>query len=557
MDLRAFAAPSLFGALVLLGACSPSDAWFSEEAVQRGVDYRHQSGFAERPLLPEITGSGAALADLDGDGDLDAYIVQSGSLYPPGHLDRSGTVGNRLYFNRGDGTFAAAPEGNGAADTGYGMGVAAGDFDDDGDVDLYVTNVGPNVLLRNDGSGKFEDVTEAAGVGDPRWSTGAGFMDLDHDGDLDLVVVNYINWSIAGEIKCYVGIARTYCPPANYNAPTADRLYRNDGDGTFTDVSAESGIGGAFGNGFGLVGVDFDGNGLTDLFVANDMMLDQLWMNRGDLRFENEAMLRGTAVDEHGIAKAGMGVAAGDIDRDGDTDVMVVNLEGQTDSFFRNEGTHFRDATAELGLALTGRYTRFGVVLADFDNDGWLDLYEANGKVSAPSPTAGNVFDEPNVLLRGLANSRFEEVLPQGGVDAALVATSRGLAAGDVDGDGGIDLLIVNRDAPPHLLMNRIRNRGNWLRLRAVLASGRDAYGAAVFATVGEARVVGHVRPDGSYLSYSDPGVHLGLGAETNAVDVAVRWPGANDLEHFGDFAAGRTTTLRKGEGESRAAVDG
>ena len=459
-----------------------------------------------------------------------------------------GAVGNRLYFNRGDGTFMAATEANGAADTGYGMGVAAGDYDDDGDVDLYVTNVGPNVLLRNDGTGNFEDVTAAAGVGDPLWSTGAGFMDLDHDGDLDLVVVNYIRWTLEGEIKCYVGIALTYCPPANYNAPTVDRLYRNEGDGTFADVSEESGIASGFGNGFGLVGVDFDLDGLTDLFVANDMMLDQLWMNRGGLRFADEAMLRGTAVDEHGIAKAGMGVAAGDIDRDGDTDVVVVNLEGQTDSFYRNEGTHFRDATTQLGLALSGRYTRFGVALADFDNDGWLDLYEANGKVSAPSPTAGNVFDEPNVLLRGLPPGRFEEVL-QGGVDPPLVHTSRGLAVGDVDNDGGLDLLVVNRDAPPYLLMNRVANRGNWLRLRALLPSGRDAYGAAVFAMAGETRLVAHVRPDGSYLSYSEPSVHFGLGEHADATDVAVLWPGAKELEHFGDFEAGRSAVLRQGSG--------
>ena len=552
----------------LLGACSPSDieqrngnggtAWFTEEAARRGIDFVHQSGFVERPLLPEITGSGAALADFDGDGDLDAYIVQSGSLYPLGDPRRLPVTGNRLYFNRGDGYFDAAPDANGAADTGYGMGVAAGDFDNDGDVDLYVTNVGANVLLRNNGEGRFEDVTDRAGVGDPRWSTGAGFLDLDADGDLDLYVVNYINWTLAGELKCYVGNALTYCPPANYNAPAADRLYRNNGDGTFTDVSAESGVGLGFGNGFGLVGADFNADGRTDLFVANDMMVDQLWVNRGDWRFVDEAVLWGVAADEHGIAKAGMGVGAADIDRDSDVDVLVVNLEGQTDSFFRNEGSFFRDATAELGLGLSGRFTRFGVALDDFDNDGWLDLYEANGKVSSPSPAAGNVFDEPNVLWRGLPSGRFEETATRGGVAAALSHTSRGVAAGDVDGDGGIDLLVVNRDAPPYLLMNRAAGRGNWIRFRVLLPSGRDAYGATVSALVGADRLYRDVQPDGSYLSYGDPHVHFGLGGETGAGDVAVRWPGETKVERFGDFPGGQTAVLRQGSGRrDEAIVDG
>ena len=511
----------------------------------RGISFRQVSGFDERPLLPEITGSGAALADVDGDGDLDAYLVQAGSLYSS--VDGPG---NTLYINDGDGNFTEAPNANGAADTGYGMGVAAGDFDNDGDVDLYVTNVGPNVLFRNDGQGAFTDVSDDAGVADPGWSTGAGFLDLDDDGDLDLYVVNYVNWSIDNELKCYIGKALTYCPPANYNSPSIDRLYRNDGDGTFSDVTTQSRINLSFGNGFGLVGADFNGDGRTDLFVANDMTVDQFWVNQGNLRFKDEAMLWGSAVDEHGIAKAGMGVAAGDIDNDADVDVVVVNLEGQTDSFFRNEGTHFHDATAELGLGLSGQFTRFGVVLADFDNDGRLDIYEANGMVSAPSPDVGNVFDEPNVLLRRLPEGRFREVLPRGGVTPSLEHTSRGVAIGDVDDDGGLDLLVANRDGPAYLLMNDVPGRGNWVRFRVVLQDvARDAYGATVSALIGDTRVYRNAQPDGSYLSYSDPRVHFGLGEHTEAREVAVRWPGETQLEIFGDFDAGQTVELRQGSG--------
>ena len=542
---------------VLLGGCSaPPEVgppWFAEEARPRGIDFVHGSGYAGRPLLPEITGSGVALADLDGDGDLDAYLVQGGSLWDEAEAARAG---NRLFLNDGMGRFVAA-EGHGANDTGYGMGVAAGDYDNDGDVDLYVTNVGPNVLLRNRGNAVFEDVSLEAGVADGGWGTSAAFLDLDGDGDLDLVHVNYINWSRETEMDCYLGSLLTYCPPLAYNSPTADRLYRNNGDGTFTDWTVESGMNRAFGNGFGLVGADFDGNGLTDFAIANDMTVDHLWLNRGNLVFEERSHLWGSAVDEHGVAKAGMGIAAADIDDDGDSDFMVVNLQGQTDSFFRNEGGFFRDSTAELGLGTTGRYTRWGIAVVDFDNDGHLDLYEANGMVGTEThdeqPTQLD-FDEPNVLFRGTADGRFEEVMPRGGVEPPLVHTSRGLAVGDVDGDGGLDLLIANRDAPAYLLMNRVTARGNWLRVRALLGEpGRDAHGATVSAVIDGRRIYRDVRPEGSYLSANDPLVHFGLGKATKASDVTVVWPstadGGSAVESFGDFQAGRTTVLRQGAG--------
>ena len=354
----------------------------------RGIDFRHVPGASERYLMPEIMGGGAALLDVDGDGDLDAYLVQSGQS--PVTASSSPAVGNQLFLNEGDGTFVPARE-SGAEDPGYGMGVTAGDYDNDGDIDLYVTNVGANVLLRNDGNGRFEDVTEFASVGDPGWGTAALFADLDNDDDLDLFVVNYVNWSLGIERDCYdygTG-ARNYCDPDNYDAPTHDRLYRNDGDGTFTDVSIEAGLGGVRGNGLGAISADFDRDGRLDVFVANDKTMDRLWLNQGELLFRDEALLWGCAMDDHGVAKAGMGVAAADTDNDGDSELLVVNIEGETDSFFRNEGAYFTDATATVGLATTSRgYTRFGVALADFDNDGRLDLYEANGRV-AYSPEIG------------------------------------------------------------------------------------------------------------------------------------------------------------------------
>ena len=526
---------------------SSSDAWFSEEAAIRGITFHHQTGFAGRHLLPEIVGSGAALADFDGDGDLDAYLVQSGSLYDlePGVEQPT----NRLYINRGDGTFEEADNAHGADDQGYGMGVAVGDYDNDGDIDLFVTNVGPNALYRNDGHGNFEDVSTQSGLNDPGWGTAAAFVDLDGDRDLDLFHANYINWSEAAELQCFISGVPTYCPPQNYQSAAVDRLFRNNGDGSFTDISLEVGLNRAFGNGFGVVTGDFDRDGNIDIFVANDMMVNQLWLNRGSFQFDEEAMLRGVAVDEYGVAKAGMGVASGDIDDDGDIDLLVVNLQGQTDSFFRNEGDYFADATSALGLASSSRrYTRWGVVLTDFDNDGRLDLYEANGRVDPSTAYTNDLRAEPNVLFRGTSNGKFVEIDPKGGTKQPLIHSSRGTAVGDVDNDGGLDLLVVNRDGPTYLLMNRVPNRGNWIRFKVSSREGRDAYGALVTAMVGTNEINRRVQPEGSYLDSNDPRVHFGLGNEPQIRKVEVLWP-SGEIEAFGDFDAGYTVHLREGEG--------
>ncbi len=544
------ATPAAVGIVWLLAsACSDRPApWFSEEARARGIDFVHRSGFDGRPMMPEMMGGGAVLADLDGDGDLDLYLVQSGRVDKSLPAEHSA---NRLYLNLGDGFFEEVPGGGGAGDRGYGMGAAAGDYDNDGDIDLYVTNYGANVLLRNDGSGSFADVTAASGVGDPSWSTAANFVDLDADGDLDLFVVNYINWSPAIERECFVKTFYvTYCGPTAYGVPAMDRLYRNNGDGTFTEVTDAAGIDVAFGNGLGTVAADFDANGLPDLFVANDAMTNQLWLNLGDLRFEESCVPWSCAMDSDGIEKAGMGVAAADVDDDGDSDLLVVNLERQTDSYFRNEGGYFFDATRRVGLgAVSMRHTRFGVALADFDNDGRLDLYEANGKVALSGPAEGDGYAEPNTLLRGAIRDgevHFDELRPQGGASPELVHTSRAVAVGDVDGDGGLDLVVANRDAPAYLLMNRAR-RGNWVRFR-VTARGRDAHGATVSALIGERRASRDVQPSASYLASSDPRVHFGLGSASGVQDVVVRWPGGTP-EAFGDYPAGTDRELRRGGG--------
>ena len=524
--------------------------WFEEVAGTRGVTFVHRSGHQSRYLLPEIMGGGAALFDMDGDGDLDLLTVQSGDLSAA-----AGTpAGHRLYQNQGDGSFVDVSDAHGvAAVPGYGMGAATADYDNDGDVDVYLTGLGSNVLLQNDGHGRFRNVTSAAGVGGSGWSTSATFVDIDGDGHLDLFVTRYLDWSLDRERECFSLTGRVdYCSPKNYDAPTTDLLFRNNGNGTFTDISRDAGLGAAVGNGLGVIAEDVNGDGRVDLFVANDGTPNHLWMNLGNRRFTESALMSGVAIDQDGSPKAGMGVHAADVDGDGDNDLIVMNLDTESDSFYRNEGRFFVDDTTGVGLRVASRrFTRFGVALLDFDNDGRLDLYEANGRVGLQAETfAADPYAEPNLLFRGIAGGRFEEVTPRGGTGRPLVATSRAAAFGDLDNDGGLDIVVANRDAPPHLLHNVAPNRGHWLLLRVLERTGRDAIGAAVSVEAGGRTLRRDVRTGYSYLAANDPRVHVGLGESRQVGSVTVRWVDGV-RERFGPFAADRIVELRRGQGGS------
>ena len=547
---------SLAAAHGSLAACRPTSServgegasapWFEEIAARAGIDFVHHSGHGKQHYLPEIMGGGAALFDMDNDGLLDMYFVQSGQLTDP-----SAGPGNRLYRNRGDGTFENITERSGAGIKTYGMGVAAGDFDNDGYTDLYVTNFGHNVLLKNDGHGHFTDVSAKAGVASSGWSTSAAFVDYDGDGALDLFVVHYLNWQRSADVECFsLGGVPDYCSPASFDLPSASTLYHNNGNGTFTDVSERSGIATAVGNGLGVVAGDFNRDGRIDIFVANDRTPNHLWLNQGGGRFQESALTMGCALDQDGAAKSGMGVDAVDLDDDGDLDLLVVNLDGESDSFFRNQGQFFKDDTVTVGLRTPSRpFTRFGAAFRDFDNDGYLDLYEANGRVGLQSQRYGpDPYAEPSLLFRGLAGPRFEEVAPRGGVRTPLAATSRAAAFGDIDNDGGIDVVVVNRDSRPYLLHNVVKSRGHWILLRVVDDHGRDALGAELTMTVGSRTIHRDVRAAYSYLASSDPRVHVGLGSESAARQVIVRWPDGV-RESFGDVAADRIAVLRRGSG--------
>lgn len=495
-----------------------SPGWFVDVAGPAGVQFVLETRIADRPMLPEIVAGGGAAADFDGDGRLDLYLVQA-----------TGEGGNRLFRNLGDLRFEDASRESGTTDDSrFGMGAATGDFDGDGDVDLYISNLGRDTLLRNDGNLRFVDVTEAAGLGDEGFSAGATFFDADGDGDLDLFVTRYVDWSPETELDCrQPSGSLDYCAPSQYDRPSTDLLYRNDGDGSFTDVSSESGIRSSTGTGLGVVFVDVDDDGRQDLFVANDGMPDHLWMNRGGFRFEESAIRAGCDRDLSGLAKAGMGVAVEDVDDDDDWDILVCNLGGETDSLHINEGGRFVDGTARAGLgAATRRFTRFGLGLVDFDRDGHLDLFAANGRVGVGNRTydPSDPYAEPDLLLRGDGKGRFR-VVADAGADLQNPRTSRGAIFGDFDDDGGVDVVVVDRESPVRLLHNVSPGNGCWLVVDVRGPLGGAAIGAKVSVEVGDRTIHRTVRTDGSYLSARDPRVHFGLGDLDEVSMIRIRWP--------------------------------
>jgi len=536
------------------GPSSAATVWFEEVAPGSGLSFRHMRGFEQRFWFPEIMGAGLAWFDYDGDGRLDLYCVQSGDLDPAG----KDVPGDVLYRNRGDGTFEDVTARAKLGDERYGMGCAVGDYDGDGDRDLYVTNVGKNVLYRNEGDGTFSDVTDEAGVGYEGWGTSAGFFDYDGDLDLDLFVVNYVRWSPDREIECRSNYGdRDYCAPVNYNAPSRAVLYRNSGGGRFADVSEEAGLGAAFGNGLGLALADFDRDGRLDAYVSNDGNPNQLWMNQGNGRFLDKALLLGAAVNRNGAAEASMGTVPVDLDENGFIDIFITNLRGESNTMYFNERGTFFDRTPKTGLAAPSvSFTGFGDGFADFDHDGRLDLYVVNGRVGLWKPTFGqaDVYAEPNHLYRGLEGSRFEEVLPPGGTAVNLIGTSRGAAFGDYDDDGDVDVAYLDNHGPVRLLRNVAPKVGHWIGMSVLDEKGGDALAASVELGALGRTMRREVMVCSSYCSSNDPRVHFGLGEAKVASAVVVTWPDRS-RERFGDLPADRFHVLQKGKGRPAGVV--
>ena len=540
---------------VAAGGAQRSPEPFVDRTAELGIDVTHVNGAAGELLLPEVIGAGGALFDFDNDGDLDLFVVQGGPVPGAAPVAANGAPTSRLFRNDPAGStrrFTDVSARSGLAVAGYGMGATTGDYDNDGWIDLYVTSLGSNRLFRNNGDGTFTDRTAATRTDDPRWSTGATFFDYDRDGWLDLVVVNYVTFSREMKRACFAATsAPDYCNPSVY-PPASASLFHNNGDGTFADVSARAGLARAAARGLGVMALDVNGDGWTDLYVANDGDPNQLWLNqRGTGVFTDDALLAGVALNRTGQPQGSMGVDAGDVDGDGDEDLFVTNLDNEGHTFYRNQGGGlFEDRTVEAGLFKLG-FTGFGTRLVDYDNDGWLDAVVANGAVRhmTAQRQAGDPYPlkQRNQLFHNEGGRRFAEVTDRAGAAFATPRVGRGLAVGDLDNDGASDLVVFNNSGPVRVLMNAAARGRRWLGVRVVDDKGRDAVGALVELRRGKSRLVRRVHVDGSYCVASDPRLVLGLADDAADQTVQVRWPDGR-VESFVGLAVDRYWVLQPGK---------
>jgi enediyne biosynthesis protein E4 len=542
---------------------APAQQLFVDATESSGIRFQHVNGRNGEFYYPEIIGSGVAVLDYNNDGKLDILVLQ-GTALGGGAKDSMGACTARLYRNdlvvNPDGTrnltFTDVTEASGLCSHGYGMGIAVGDFNNDGCVDVFITHFGaPNQLFRNNCDGTFTDVTKKAGVaGSGRWGASATFFDYDRDGFLDLYVANYVDYRIENNQKCYASSsARDYCAPSAYK-PVPGILYHNRGDGTFEDVSVKSGITTAYGAGLGVMAADLDGDGWPDIYVANDGNPNQLWINQKNGTFKNEADLRGCAVNADGEAEAGMGIDIADFDGDGNDDIFLTHLTREKSTLFVNRGGgYFEDRSVEAGVAAPSiPFTGFGTVFFDYDNDGWLDIVATNGAVrlieELKTPRDPYPLQQRKQLFHNLGNGRFEETTASAGAVFQVAEVGRGLAAGDLDNDGSTDLVLSNNNGPLRVVLNKVGGQRPWVGLR-LLTGKRDAYGAKVeIKRQGGPTLWRRVRADGSYLSANDPRILVGLGDAPRIESVTVHWPDGKS-EDFAAAPLRQYSTLVEGAG--------
>ncbi len=539
------------GWLVLWFSWSLADAQlrFTEVTSSAGIRFQHFDGRSGRKYFLETLGSGAAWFDYDRDGDLDAYFVNGADL-PGVHSDIS--PANALYRNNGDGTFTDVTADAGVGDRSYGFSCCVGDYDNDGFVDLYVVNFGPNVLYHNEGNGTFTDITAQAGVGDARWGAAAAFADYDNDGDIDLFVSNYVDYQLEDNPVCRMAGVHLYCSPEVFSGVPCV-LYRNNGDGTFTDVTREAGLFHPDDKGMGVVWCDYDNDGDIDVFVANDKIADRLYQNNGDGTFSDVALLSGVALGEMGVVRSSMAPIFGDYDNDGWFDLIVTNYQNEPNEVRHNEnGLFFSDLTYQSGIGRVSlSYLSWGADFTDFDNDGHIDLFVASGHIDdnihevKPNVT----YAQQNQLFQNRGDGTFVDVSNQSGEGLRIKKVSRGVAFGDYDNDGDIDLLITNANQAPDLLRNESTNENRWLIFTTVgTRSNRDGIGTRIKVMTGGISQMREVKSGGSYPSHSDMRLHFGLGKVTVADLVEIRWQ-SGLVERFENVESNRFLRATEGQG--------
>jgi len=541
------AASTLLGAALTLQPQGDA-VTFTDVTHESGLEFHPVNGASPQKHIVETMGSGALFVDFDDDGWLDVFLVDGGSVTDATVAARAR---HRLYRNKRDGQFEDVTRASGIEHRGYAMGACAADYDNDGHVDLYVTNLGPDQLLHNNGDGTFADVTRRAGVGSELLGASCAFADIDNDGDVDLFVANYVDpdsSKVCGDAR-----ARAYCRPDVYSG-VPSVMYRNNGDGTFADATQASGLDRTDGKALGVVFADYDNDGRVDLFVANDLTRNFLYHNEGKGTFKEVGLPAGVALASDGRVRAGMGTDVGDYDGDGLMDLVVTNFESETHSLFRNLGRGlFADATFESGVGpVTLPFLGFGVAFFDYDNDGDLDLAIANGHVLDNTNLFRSTsrYAQRNLLLRNDGKGRFAEVGRQSGAGWAMEKVSRTLATGDIDNDGDLDVLVSNNGQPPDLLRNEgAPSSGNALlvRLRG-RQSNRDGIGAIVTATIGSRRLVREVRAGSSYLGQNDVRLHFGLGRAAMVERLEIRWP-SGQVEVLKGVASQQVVTVAEGAG--------
>jgi hypothetical protein len=527
---------------------------FEEIAARAGLKFHTDSCPTPNKNQPETMVSGVALFDYDGDGYLDVYLVNGAAI--PSLKKESPKYFNRLFHNNGDLTFTDVTEKSGLAGEGYGMGVAIGDYDNDGRPDVFLANVTRNQLFRNKGDGTFEEVTAQAGVaggvldGRKMWSVAAGWFDYNNDGLLDLFISNYCKWEVNKDPVCLAGgRIRAYCHPNNYG-PLPNTLYRNNGDGMFADVSKETGIAASLGKGMGVAFADYDGDGFPDVFVANDNSPNFLFHNLGGKKFEEVALEAGVAYDESGRAVSGMGSVFLDVNNDGRPDIWHTAIEHEMFPLFINAGGgSFQNVTGRSGLAPhTYQMSGWSNAVGDLDNDGWKDLFVARGNVLDNVAEVGTrQYGEPNGVFRNLGNTKFENVTASAGEDFQKPAPHRGAALGDFDNDGRLDVVVTVLNGEAKLFHNVSENGNHWIQFQLTgTKSNRMGIGAELKLTGDDGRVqYNEATTSTGYAASSDPRVHFGLGTSKRVREVEIKWPsGARQV--LRDLAADRVVAVEE-----------